>query len=1023
MSHVTDRPKHWTTLPDLAGAPEVEALRQREFLTPSEEAEHPSRRDFLKLVGAGAAFLAAGCARKPVEKIIPYVKAPEESSPGNAVWYASTCEECPAACGILIKTREGRPIKLEGNADHPVSRGGLCARGQASLLNLYDPDRLRGPVTVDRATGKSQASTWGAVDKRASVALKGARDRGAKVVLLTGTLVSPTTQALVGQFLAEYPGSEHVVYDAVSTDALAKAQELSYGARAVPRYRFEKADVLVTLGADPLGTFLSPVEFARDFAKRRRPELGAMSRVIAIEPILSLTGTNSDQRIIARPEHLFPIAMAVAHELIVRSPRAPGDAAVVAALQPYPAVTVESEAGLDPGTIAALADELWLARGKSLVLAGPQAAPASQAVALQVAANLLNSALGNEGVTVDGTTPSLQAAGSDEAMLALVERMRAGEVAALVVAGVNPAYTLPAAVGFADASKRVPFIASLADRVDETGRLADLVAPTTHYLESWNDHEPRRGVLSLTQPAIAPLYDVRSMQDTMISWGRFTGKGPLAATAGTYHEYLRERWRTQVYPAADAAAPFDLFWEGSLRTGVLASGGDGAASPRAFRSASLASLSVTAKRPDEGSVSLVLYTPVSMYDGRSANNAWLQELPDPVSKVCWENYAAVSPATAKRLNVTQSVDSPAMHGDVITVDVGHARVDLPVVIQPGLHDHVVAVAIGYGRTAVGRVGDKIGQNGFALAEATGGRVGLTGIPARLTKTGRRAPLASVQGHQYTEHRPIIFETTFSEYQRDPAAGNESNGHLPTMWTRHKYPGHKWGMTIDLNSCIGCAACMIACQAENNIPVVGKSLVLRGREMAWIRIDRYYSGEPEAPEVVHQAMLCQHCENAPCETVCPVLATVHSSEGLNIQVYNRCVGTRYCSNNCPYKVRRFNWFDYSDVKEKSLRLVLNPDVTVRTKGVMEKCTFCIQRIRDGKERAKALGVPVKDGDIVTACQQSCPTEAIIFGDMNDPNSRVAAKRKDARGYHVLEDLNTQPSITYQTKVRNREEAPA
>ena len=1023
MSPVTGPPKHWTTLEELEGAPEVEALRQREFLTPSEETEHPSRREFLKLVGAGAAFLAAGCSRKPVEKILPYVKAPEETSPGNALWYASTCEECPAACGILIKTREGRPIKLEGNADHPVSRGGLCARGQASLLNLYDPDRLRGPVTVDRANGKAQASTWGAIDKRASTALKGARDRGGKVVLLTGTLASPTTQALAARFLAEYPGAEHVVYDAISSDAIAKAQELSYGERLVPRYHLDKADLLVTFGADPLGTFLSPVEFARDFAKRRRPEAGSMSRVIAIEPILSLTGSNADQRIMARPEHLFPIAMAVAHELLVRSPRGAqvGDAS--AAVGRYPAAAVEADANLEAGTIAALAEELWQARGKSLVLAGPQAAPAAQAVSLQVAVNLLNSALGNEGVTVNGSSGSFQAAGSDEAMIELVEKMRSGEVAALLVHGVNPAYTLPAAVGFAEATKRVPFIASLADRVDETGRLADLVAPTTHYLESWNDHEPRRGVLSLTQPAIAPLYDVRSMQDTLLAWARFTGKGPLAATAGSYHEYLRERWRAEVYPAADAAAPFDLFWEGALRIGVLSRGGNATASPRAFRSASLAAPAGAPRRPTEGSLSLVLYTPVSMYDGRSANNAWLQELPDPVSKVCWENYAAVSPNRAKRMNVKQSTDPPNQKGDIVTVDVGHAKFDLPVVVQPGLHDDVVAVALGYGRVAAGRVGDKLGQNGFALAEATAGRVGMSGIPARVTRTGRTGLLAAVQGHQYTEHRPIIFETTYGEYQRDPHAGIESHGHPVSMWSRHKYPGHKWGMTVDLNACIGCGACMIACQAENNIPVVGKSLVLKGREMAWIRIDRYYSGSPENPDVVHQAMLCQHCENAPCETVCPVLATVHSSEGLNLQVYNRCVGTRYCSNNCPYKVRRFNWFDYSDVKEKSLRLVLNPDVTVRTKGVMEKCTFCVQRIRDGKERAKALGVPIRDGDIVSACQQSCPTEAIVFGDMNDPKSKVAAVMKEARGYHVLEELNTLPSVTYQTKVRNREEATA
>jgi len=379
----------------------------------------------------------------------------------------------------------------------------------------------------------------------------------------------------------------------------------------------------------------------------------------------------------------------------------------------------------------------------------------------------------------------------------------------------------------------------------------------------------------------------------------------------------------------------------------------------------------------------------------------------------------MAPSRARALGVSEY----EMRADVVTVDVGHAKFDLPVQVQPGLHPDVIAIAIGYGRTAAGRVGNKVGQNGYALAQATAGRVGMSGIPARITKTGRQVPLACVQGHNYTEDRPIIYETTFASFLKDPASGNEEPDTEPSMWSRHKYPGHRWGMAIDLNACIGCAACMVACQVENNVPVVGKDQVRRGREMQWLRIDRYYSGSPEDPETIHQPMLCQHCENAPCETVCPVLATVHNSEGLNVQVYNRCVGTRYCSNNCPYKVRRFNWFDYSSVREKSLRLVLNPDVTVRSKGVMEKCTFCIQRIREGKEQAKALGVAVKDGDIETACMQSCPTQAIIFGDINDPGSRVTELTKRPRGYHVLWDLNTRPVVTYEVKVRNREEAGA
>jgi molybdopterin-containing oxidoreductase family iron-sulfur binding subunit len=1023
MPHVTGTPKHWSTLAQLHGSPEVEELSRREFLTPpGEETDLPSRREFLKLLGAGAAFAAAGCARKPVEKILPYVHGPEELTPGNAIHFASTCGGCPASCGILVKTREGRPIKIEGNKSHPMNRGALCARGQASVLGLYDPDRIKGPVIVERGKGTTRAVAWSEIDKRVVEALGQARDRGGRVVFLSGTVTSPTTRNLIDSFVSSFPSGEHVVYDPISSDAIARAQEQCYGGRIMPRYRIDRADVLVTLGADPLGTFLSPTEFARDFSSRRRPEAGSMSRVIAIEPILTLTGTNADTRLRVRPDHLYPVAMALAHEILVREARSPlaGNSAIVAAVRPFAADSVERAAGLPAGSIVRVAEELWQARGRSLVMGGPQASPADHAVPLQVAVNLLNSALGNEGVTVDSSQPSRQAAGSEEAILRLVERMRAGEVAALLIHGANPAYTLPAAIGFVEALARVPFVVSFADRVDETARNADLIAPDTHSLESWNDHEPQAGVWSLSQPTIGPLYDVRQHQESLLAWGRSQARGSLATAPATWHQYLMDSWRANIYPRADAAAPFDLFWEGALRKGVITAAGDKTGGPaRSFRSESVSSLPEWTGGAGNGSLQLVLYAPVTMYDGRDANNGWLQELPDPVSKVCWENYVSIAPSRAKALGVTDY----EMRADVVTLDVGHAKVDLPVHVQPGLHPDVVSVALGYGRTAAGRVGDKVGQNGFALAEATGGTIAMSGIPVRIVKTGRIAPLAMVQGHQYTEHRPIIYETTLSEFLRDPRSGNEEPEHLPSMWTEHKYTGHKWGMAVDLSACIGCSACMIACQAENNVPVVGKPGVLKGREMAWIRMDRYYSGDAENPESVYQPMLCQHCDNAPCETVCPVLATVHSSEGLNLQIYNRCVGTRYCSNNCPYKVRRFNWFDYSRIKDKSLQLVLNPDVTVRSKGVMEKCTFCVQRIRDGKERAKALGVPVNDGDIETACMQTCPTDAIVFGDLNDPKSRVAQLKKTERGYHVLADLNTRPAITYQTKVRNREEASA
>ena len=1016
------KPRHWRTLAELQNTPEVQALREREFLTPSEETtEIPSRREFLKLIGAGAAFAAAGCARKPVEKILPYLRTPEEAIPGKSVWYASTCGECPAACGILVKTREGRPIKLEGMKEHPVNRGGLCARGQASIMNLYDPDRLKGPVAVNRSTGAATATTWASLDRRATKALRGSAE--GRVVLLTGTIHSPTTRALIRDFLAAFPSGTHVMYDAVSSDAIAKGMELSYGERLVPRYRLDRADLIVTLGADPLGTFLSPPEFSRDFSSRRRPEAGSMTKLVAIEPILSLTGTNADVRHRVRPEHLLGVALALAHELHVRNPRATlaGNGAVSGALRDHPSEAVERDSGLKPGTLAALADELWANRGKSLVMAGAQAAPAAHAVALQVAVNLLNAALGNDGVTVETSTPSLQAQGSDEAVLSLVDQMNAGGVQVLLIHGVNPVYSLPDALRFGAAMARVPLVVSFADRVDETARHADYVAPDNHYLENWNDHEPRRGVRSLAQPAIAPLYDTRAFQDTMLLWARYLGTGALAAVTGTWHDYLREAWRRDVYPRANSDASFDLFWEGALREGVLQPrGGEngGTGGVGTFRPAALGGIPEIVP-PSGDALSLVLYTPVTLHDGRSGNNAWLQELPDPISKIDWDNFVAIAPSRAKALGISDY----EMRADVVVVDVGHAKLELPVHVQPGLHPDVIAIAVGYGRTAAGRVGNKVGQNAFNAIQATGGRFGWSGMPARLTKTGRQMPLACVQGHQYTEDRPIVYETTFANFVRDPGSGKDEPANEPSMWSRHAYPGYRWGMGIDLSACTGCAACMIACQVENNVPVVGKSIVLRGREMHWLRIDRYYSGSPDSPETVHQPMLCQHCENAPCETVCPVLATVHNSEGLNIQIYNRCVGTRYCSNNCPYKVRRFNWFDYSSVREKSLRLALNPDVTVRSKGVMEKCTFCIQRIRDSKEQAKALGVAVKDGDIETACSQSCPTRAITFGNINDPQSRVAETHKRPRAYHVLYDLNTRPVIAYQVKVRNREEAGA
>jgi molybdopterin-containing oxidoreductase family iron-sulfur binding subunit len=885
---------------------------------------------------------------------MPYLIQPENVVAGRSQYYASTCGACPAGCGVLGKVRDGRPIKLEGNPEQAISGGATCATGQASILGLYDSLRLKQPL----AGGKP--STWADVDREIVGRLRSA---GA-VRYLSGTITSPTKQAAIDRFLGQFRDARHVMYDALSASAILDAHQQTHGTRVLPHYRFDRADVIVSFDADFLGTWISPVEFTRDYSARRRPP--ERSWHAQFEGRMSLTGSKADRRLRTAPDEMRERLTQLARR--IAAGKSDGDE---------------------------VAERLLSAAGRSLVVCGVNDIQA------QVVVNYINHLLGNYGRTIDIERPSRQRQGDDRATANLLGEIKSGQVAALFIDGVNPVAELPEA----PALDRVSLVVSFAGSVDETSQRAHYVCPDHHYLESWADAEPVAGLVSLTQPMIRPLGATRAVIESLAAW---SGQ-PVKA-----YDQLRQRYQAQ--------------WDAGVEAGFIGVE-PSRAEVKPFNMTPVESALAAPSSKSAAGYMLALYPSIGMLEGRQAFNPWLHELPDPITKVTWDNYASISPAVAESLGISD--------GDVVRIE-GSASVELPAVVQPGQHDRVVAIALGYGRKASERfaglgprwinhrptVNDKgrVGENAapFLAFEQGSLRYDRTGV--RITKTGRRIELAVTQTHHTLkvpqelggESRPIVQEITPAELNKPP----EPPEHHEELWPDdHAYKGHRWGMAVDLNACTGCSACVAACQVENNTPVVGKDEVRRRREMHWIRIDRYYSGAPEDVEVAHQPMMCQQCDHAPCETVCPTLATVHSDEGLNQQVYNRCVGTRYCANNCPYKTRRFNWFDYPR-EDRLANLVLNPDVTVRTRGIMEKCTFCVQRIQEAKIEAKRVGAPLKDGDIRPACEQSCPASAIVFGDLNDPNSRVARLARDARQYRVLEDLNVGPAVRYLKIVRNR-----
>ncbi len=948
------------------------------------------RRDFLQLLAASFAALSAGACKfePPKEKVIAAMAAPEEAVAGSAVWYATTCAACPASCGALAKVRDGRPIKLEGNPEHPVSRGGLCARGQASLLDLYDSQRYASPQVAGKPAG------WDAADLEVIRALERASGSGKTVRLLTSTWASPTARAAISRLRARFPSLRQVVYDEPSLLASLEAHRLTHGRAVLPTYHLEKAKVLVSFDADFLGTWGSPVQFTKDWAARRRPdaELDVMSWHAQFEARMSPTGANADLRVPLKPSERYGTLVALGR-LVAQKLGWNG---------PLPAAGPTS---VSRSVLLQTADILAADRKRALVLCG------ADDVASQVAANWINQMLGAYGSIADLSRPSGIASGASGAFDGLLGEMQRGEVAVLIVRGCNPAQDHPRSAAFRDAAAKIGLLVSLAGRPDETAALARVVCPEHHALESWADHDAHGGMLSLSQPALSPLRGTRDALETLARWdGRRAGS----------HELIREHWRASVFPRQKKIRVFEEFWEQAVRAGAIAFE-DGSAKA-SFSSSALAALKAPA--PSGPDYELVAYAGVALGDGRQANNPWLQELPDPIAKTTWGNTASFSPADAKVLGLVE--------GRVVKLSAGGFSVSLPAHIQPGQAPGTIAAAIGYGRSGIGPIAGNFpirkllpidfepvgGADVMPLSNAVTVTVAVQDRIERLAKTQTYDHLVDPL---LGERRDHVRETVLADYALDPRAGNPEEAKAASLWKEHEYEGHRWGMAIDLNSCTGCSSCVLSCNLENNVPVVGKAEVAKSRDMHWLRLDRYYSGPPDAvdgsPEVSFQPMLCQHCGNAPCETVCPVLATVHSSEGLNMQVYNRCVGTRYCANNCPYKVRRFNWFDYAH-GDLTNNLALNPDVTVRSRGVMEKCSFCVQRIYTAKGDAKVEDRGLRDGDIKPACAQSCPSEAIVFGDLNDPKSKVAKLAKSERAYRVLSELGVQPSIHYLTKVRNK-----
>jgi len=936
-----------------------------------------SRRDFLKMMGfsVSAVALVSSC-QMPVRKAIPLLHRPQELTPGVPNYYASTFYDGDEYCSILVKTRESRPIKIEGNELSPVSQRGTTARVQASVLNLYDDARLKNPMKG----GKK--SDWKTIDKEIKQKLEAFKNDGKKVILMTSTIISPSTKKLISEFAALYPNVQWIQVDTLSMSGMRKANETNFGKAVIPSYHFENSEVTVAFNADFLGTWLMPVTFSKQYSKGRKIKEGQtkMSRHYQFETNLSLSGANADYRYQIKPSEEAAVLLKLYNEIAKKT----GNSVVAA-----PPVATK---------VNKVAKDLLNAKGKSLVVSG------TNSIEIQLIVNAINNLLGNYGHTIDLNTAVNLKQGNESDMMEAMKTLRSGKAGGVLFYNVNPAYTCARKNKFVKAIKNLPLKVSFSTTMDETATLCDYVCPDNNYLEAWDDAEPVTGTFSFTQPSINPIFDTRQFQDSLLTW---------MGNDEAFSDYLENNWKNGYFTQQSQFTSFDKFWFKCKQDGVYTIPQEQAEQP-SFNAAKL-----TAAKPEGKGLEMALYEKISMGTGRYANNPWLQEMPDPITTATWDNYVTVSPAYAKKHGLKQE--------DVVIIN---KKIELPVLIQPGQAGGTIGVAIGYGRSSAGKVGNGVGKNVFTLLNTEGNSKKLMGTLVTLEKTSNTYSLALTQTHHVMEGRPIVRETVISKFVKDPGAGNEEHKKFIesedfSLYPTPKFDAFQWGLSIDLNSCTGCSNCVISCQAENNVAVVGKEQVKRGRIMHWMRLDRYYSEMEDDPEVLYMPVMCQQCDNAPCENVCPVAATTHSDEGLNQMAYNRCIGTRYCMNNCPYKVRRFNWyefvnnnsFDYNMNSELG-KLVLNPDVTVRQRGVVEKCTFCVQRIQEKKLEAKSQNRELRDGEILTACQQSCPTDAIQFGNLLDNESEVSKSNETERKYHLLESLHTLPSTSYLTKVRNK-----
>ena len=1009
---------YWQSFEELYKHPDFIKAHQDEFKEGVSEGidtngmSSISRRKFLALLGASAALAGTACSDyRDKGEIIPYNKKPEEITLGKANYYASTCNVCANACGTLIKTREGRPIKIDGNPDHPVSKGKICAQGQASIMNLYDPDRLKSPKK--KLDGNFSEYKWKEATDEIVFDLMNAGSR--EIAIITRKIFSPTAKRVLDDFVSKYPSAKIYSYEQFDNSVRNSAWQKSYpengtgGSGVFPSIKWNEAEIILSLDGDFLGEIYNRIENNRLFAEKRDVLNKKFNRLYVFEGNMSLTGMTADYRLRLRPDLQLNFVLSLIDALNKKGAGIPLNVSGTS-LENF-----AKENNLSIDTLNLLVTDLLKNKGKSIIYAGdhlPQD--------VHLAVNLLNNVLGNESLYNFESAPvSVLPLSSAEEIKNLTAKMKAGEVAVAIHIDVNPVYNLPVDLKYSDALAKVGTVISLVELENETTELSNFILPINNQLESWGDAKTRTGFYSLQQPVIAPLYDTRQTEAILLNWISNTSD----FNESSYHQYLMSNWEKNIYSQLGLSLEFKRFWYNALHDGIVYSK-DQAETGIKFNSAS-----VTGIKPYQASNNFSLFVKESyaVRDGRFANNGWLQELPHPVSKIVWDNYAAISPNTA--------IDLGLKSNDMVQVTAGNNSLTLPVFIQPGASDNSITIETGYGRKISGTVGTGIGFNANLLLASVGGLSPWLYSDVKVEKLSDTYNLATSQtvyafneGHtkDLPAKRGIIKEATVQEYLNNPDIFQNAEKHeLESVNPFYDYKGVKWGMSIDMNRCLGCGECIMACNVENNIPVVGKEQVDKGREMHWIRIDRYYSGTHEDPNVNNQVMLCQHCDHAPCENVCPVVATTHSPDGLNQMVYNRCVGTRYCSNNCPYKVRRFNYFNFRDrfrdgfQESPVFALLMNPEVTVRSRGVMEKCTFCIQRISEARADAIRENRKLKGSDVTTACQDACTTNAIHFGDINDVEDKFNNYRNHELGFYVLEDLNIRPNVTYIAKLKNKD----